>query len=178
MALLLRHLGGNAAEACLNGPRAIDGNVEKYDEGVCRQLKGWVEPERACGQVVGCDVFKLIDEGWTSRDRDRWEMFPNRDCAEHSAPTRGKRGVIYYFFCLSRCFISRQHGHSSNSSYHHVSPISSLTMAISTASVVCCLRSPYRIPSGSSHIYRKLTYRQCSRVPAWYRKHMADVHIF
>ena len=82
-------------------------------------------------------------------------------------------GVIYYFSCLSSLC---QHGHSNNSSYHYVSPTSSLTMAISMAGVVCCLRSPYRIPS--SHIYRKFTCRQCSRVPAGFRKRIADVYFF
>ena len=54
------------------------------------------------------------------------------------------------------------HGHFTYFYPQYVFPTSTLTMAISTASIVCCLRSSNHIPS--SHLY-KLTNRECSRDP-------------
>jgi hypothetical protein len=98
------------------------------------------------------------------------KMDPNLDTPD-SAQARGK--LLFHLPLplwpdLLRCFISLcQHGHSNSLRHHYVSLTSSLTMAISTASVVCCLRSPNRI--SSSHLYRKFTYRECSRVPISYQ---------
>ena len=59
-------------------------------------------------------------------------------------------------------FLLHQHGYSNHSSPCSLFLSSSLTMAISTASIVCSLRPSHRIPS--HHLYRRLIVREHPRV--------------